>query len=72
MNSRIEELAYEAEDYADKMVDAGGEFHQHYTQKFAELIIKECVEVAYKYDEPKLSGPGLMIGTMIEEHFGVE
>jgi len=54
-----------------------GDYHlgsvpQFNHKKFAESIIKECVEVAYKYDEPKLSGPGLMIGTMIEEHFGVE
>ena len=43
MNPRIQELAYEAEDYADSKVDEGGEFHIHYTQKFAELIIQECV-----------------------------
>ena len=81
MNSRIEELAYEAEDYADKMVDAGGEFHQHYTQKFAELIIKGCIEVVDKvYDDQTGMGAKLMrratpyqeIINEIEEHFGVE
>jgi hypothetical protein len=40
--------------------------------KFAELIVRECVDIAYKYDEPKLSGPGMIIGNRIEEHFGVE
>ncbi len=40
--------------------------------KFAELIVQECVDIAYKYDEPKLSGPGMIIGNRIEEHFGVE
>lgn len=40
--------------------------------KFAQLIVEECVRVAHRYDEPKLSGPGLMIGSMIEQHFGVE
>ena len=42
MNERIQELAYEAEDYADSIVDRGGEFHPAYTQKLAELIIQEC------------------------------
>ena len=41
-------------------------------EKFAELIVQECVDIAYKYDEPKLSGPGMIIGNRIEEHFGVE
>jgi hypothetical protein len=39
--------------------------------KFAELIVQECVDIAYKFDEPKLSGPGMIIGNRIEEHFGV-
>lgn len=41
-------------------------------EKFAELIVAECIDIAYKYDEPKLSGPGMIIGNRIEEHFGVE
>jgi hypothetical protein len=44
MNERIKELAYQAEDYADGIVDQGGEFHQAYSQKFAELIIRECAK----------------------------
>ena len=43
---------------------------EHY--EIAELIVQECVDIAYKYDEPKLSGPGMIIGNRIEEHFGVE
>ncbi len=39
---------------------------------FAELIVRECIDIAYEYDEPKLSGPGMIIGNRIEEHFGVE
>ena len=42
MNERIQELAWEAEDYADSIVNQGGGFHQAYTRKFAELIVKEC------------------------------
>jgi hypothetical protein len=46
MNERIQALAYEAEDYADGIVDQGGEFHPAYTRKFAELIVRECTNVA--------------------------
>ena len=46
MNERIKELAYQAEDYADSIVDQGGEFHQAYTQKLAELIVLECARIA--------------------------
>lgn len=44
MNERIKELAYEAEDYADSIVDQGGEFHPAYTKKFAELIVKRIID----------------------------
>ena len=40
--------------------------------QFAELIIRECTDIAYEYDEPKLSGPGMIIAGRIESHFGVE
>lgn len=43
MNERIFELAAEAEDYADSIVDQGGEFHLTYTKKFAELIVRACI-----------------------------
>ena len=42
MNERIQELAYEAEEYADTMVDGGSEFHLTFVKKFAELIVSEC------------------------------
>jgi hypothetical protein len=49
MNERIQILAGEAEDYADSIVDQGGEFHQAYTQKLAELIVQECANVGERY-----------------------
>lgn len=65
MNERIQELAYQAEDYADSIVDQGGEFHPAYTQKLAELIVRECANVAADHD-------ALDIYEEIREHFGVE
>ena len=41
-------------------------------EKFAELIVKECMAIAYEYDAPKMSGPGMIIAGRIEQHFGVE
>lgn len=65
MNERIQSLADEAEDYADSIVDQGGEFHPAYTKKFAELIVRECLSYAKDGDLDFMK-------FMIREHFGVE
>ena len=41
-------------------------------EKFAEMIVRECADIAYDYDAPKMSGPGMIIAGRIEQHFGVE
>ena len=66
MNERIKELAKQCWDERPE-----GQLHFD-NEKFAQLIVKECIGIAYEYDEPKLSGPGMIIGNRIEEHFGVE
>ena len=66
MNEQIQELAYEAEDYADSIVDQGGEFHPAYTEKFAELIVRECIDKAERY------GLGSDAVEQMKEDFGVE
>ena len=43
---------------------------EHYD--IAEQVIRQCVDIAYQYDEPKMSGPGMIIASRIETHFGVE
>ena len=68
MNELIKELAEQAGDDWEHTLPSDREF----LEKFAELIIRECRDIAYEYDEPKLSGPGMIIGNRIEEHFGVE
>lgn len=50
MNERIQALADEAEDYADGIVDQGGEFHPAYTRKLAELIVRQCGYYADVFD----------------------
>jgi hypothetical protein len=68
MNERIQALADQAEDYADSIVDQGGEFHPAYTQKLAELIVRECAEVAHC----NFHVDGLTLGNIMKERFGVE
>jgi hypothetical protein len=67
MNARILELADQAEYYADGIVDQGGEFHAAYTKKFAELIVKECADIATNRYQRLMDG-----GKAIKQHFGVE
>lgn len=68
MNERIQALADQAEDYADSIVDQGGEFHSAYTQKLAELIVRECAEVAHC----NFHVDGVTLGNIMKERFGVE
>ena len=69
MNKRIRALADEAEDYADGIVDAGGEFHPAYTRKLAELIVRECMGIA---EENQPRDVDWNISDIIRVHFGVE
>ncbi len=71
MNERIQELAYDAEDYADTMVDGGSDFHPTFVKKFAELIIRECAKSAndwYQNHDKIHSDPM----SYVLAHFGVE
>jgi len=65
MNTRIQELAIEAGyDWAwDTQIDFG---HKE-MEKFAELIVAECIGIADEYD-----GAGSTIVSRIKQHFGVE
>jgi hypothetical protein len=74
MNERIRALAKEAEDYAEGIVTQletvrGGEFHEAYTKKFAELIIRECADIA---DGLLEDNTGSEVMFRIKEHFGVD
>lgn len=77
MNKRLNELAEQAEEYADSMVDEGSDFHPEYTQKLAELIIREyeklLPEICPWVDADK-EGPmyGWHVQFVARKHFGVE
>jgi hypothetical protein len=69
MNERIKELA---ESCTVDFVDGRGvSLSEIDVEKFAELIVEECINIAYEYDKPKLSGPGLAIASNIESHFDI-
>ena len=69
MNERIWELAEQAiTDDLPEPIAIPAEF----VVRLAELIVGECMDIAYAYDAPKLSGPGMIVANRIEDHFGVE
>ena len=69
MNKRVQELADQAEDWADGIVDQGGEFHPAYTQKLAELILQEATNIVYDMLD---DNTGAEVVVRVKEHFGVE
>jgi hypothetical protein len=80
MNERIRLLAEQAffDDASGQPSDRMYTFSDHKMQKFAELIVRECVGVADDYvkdctcDEHKnCKHPRSIIGRKIKEHFGV-
>lgn len=66
MNERIREL------WEYCLVEHNYGSDAEYYKKFAQIVIKECANIAYEYDLPKMSGPGMIIGGRIEQHFGVD
>jgi hypothetical protein len=71
MNERIQELADEATELDYETFDNfNHKTVRHYKfnkEKFAELIVKECANIADEYD-----GAGSTIVSRIKKHFGVE
>ena len=82
MNERIRQLADQAHEYASGVYDQriateGPEnvfFYQISNDKFAELIVQECIDIISPYTV-RMSRPGeeyLHPIQEIKEHFGVE
>lgn len=66
MNKRIQELEKQA--YTEVMHERGGTYMAFDKEKFAELIVRECCEVAHC----NFHVDGLTLGGILKEHFGVE
>jgi hypothetical protein len=77
MNERIKELAEQAEKYADDNFRGEPTWSEAFESKFAELIVKECVEQSMsigRYNTPSGITPDLSIAIAVglKKHFGVE
>ena len=72
MTDPLDELMYQAGLTAQGCWDEMDEYDRAAILKFAQLIVRECSNIACQYDEPKMSGPGMIIAGRIETHFGVE
>ena len=74
MNDRIKELAAHAKAYANqctKDIDGDVSWHwmEYYTEKFAELIVLECMKLNSK--ELSITAIERLL-PLYKEHFGVE
>jgi hypothetical protein len=83
MNERIKELAEQAERLAEDELAHLERVHNRlysftegreiYNQKFAELIVRECMEQLNISNVPTSISAGLNLGRVaIKDHFGVE
>ena len=65
MKERIKELAEQAWDYVDSQNPYASDEHEMFQEKFAELIVRECLSLADR------RGAYNVMDDIIE-HFGVE
>ena len=75
MNQRIKELAEQAEKYADDNFKGEPTYSEAYDSKFAELIVRECIDICHKMAEESDSytvHDGDTCAEQIKQHFGVE
>jgi hypothetical protein len=71
MNERILELAEQATKYFPK-TETSGEYWTFDKQKFAELIVRECGEIAYKtYWNNPLEVRGIHFKEAMYKRFGI-
>ena len=76
MNERIQELHEEAMKSCDEHRSDTLNYHRIYREKFAELIVRECVTLcynrAYAGTQGSLSDGAMLCANDIKEQFGVE
>jgi hypothetical protein len=77
MNERFQKLAEQAEKYADDNFKGENFWTQAYESKFAELIVRDCMDVVDGYTKPRTFDTHYDAVEQIEalfgiKHFGVE
>jgi hypothetical protein len=69
MNERIRELVEQAQYYANEQNDKHGvSWIRTYNEKFAELIVQECIDNVKVWEKDSRNH----ISYMLKNHFGVE
>ena len=72
MSKRMSELLWQAGGYTK--LDGSYSLHESHLQKFAELIVRECIDILpekVKIDDIYDANILVKCGTAIKEHFGV-
>ena len=79
MNEKIKQLVKQAEQYALDRANEGSDedydyaFDDDFRQKFAELIVRECANMAESFHRHQYDFTGnLELHEFIKTHFGVE
>ncbi len=67
MKDLVGQAKFMAEESINKQISANTELYA-FAEKFAELIVRECAEVAHC----NFHVDGLTLGNIMKEHFGVE
>ena len=70
MNELIQELARKTVEAVQHKPNGICDMNK-YNQKFAELIVNQCADIAQQHNKSPVAAP-LAIGYVIREHFGVE
>ena len=69
MMGRLEEFRRKTDIWCDQNVPRDIFFDLRWEEKFYELIVQECIDIAYRNNN---SGEGGVIADNIKEHFGVK
>jgi hypothetical protein len=73
MNERISKIAQEADAWCDKYYFGDKFYDIEWEKKFAELIVRECLDQCYNRGmNDELYNGQLKAAAYIEQHFGVE
>ena len=72
MNERIRQLAEQAFDKANNGAISDIKIPKEFIEKFAEMIVRECMDIVQKNDGYRPYRPGKVIVSEIKRHFGVE
>lgn len=70
MNERIKLLVEQAQDWADAHAPYASEEQEYFAEKFAKLIVRECIDIID--EEGSHEGGSIRSMEKIREHFGVE